>query len=189
MENIIDQHLKLIKENIKFVLDYPKTGILFCDISTLLENPKAYSSTMTLLSDHYKNYQLTKIVGVEARGFLFSAPLALILKLGFIPARKAGRLPRDTIRESYILEYGFSCLEMHDDSITPGDRVLIVDDLLATGGTIEAVVKLIRRLGGIVHDAAFIINLTDLGGESLLKKIGINPYSLIAHANYNKHVD
>lgn len=185
----MDQKLDLIKRNIKFVPDYPRQGILFRDISTLLENPHAYSASITLLAHHYKNYQLTKIVGIEARGFLFSAPLALILKLGFIPARKAGRLPRDTIRESYVLEYGSSSLEMHNDSILPGDRVLIVDDLLATGGTIQAVVKLVRRLGGEVHDAAFIINLDDLGGKSLLKKIGINSYSLVVFSNQNKYSD
>lgn len=179
MTNITNQQLALIEKNIKFIPDYPKPGVLFRDISTLLENPHAYSTSITLLAHHYKSHQLTKIVGIEARGFLFSAPLALILKLGFIPARKAGRLPRDTIKESYILEYGSSCLEIHNDSILPGDRVLIVDDLLATGGTIEAAVKLIRRLGGTVQDAAFIISLQDLGGNSLLKKIGINSYSLL----------
>lgn len=179
MTSIMRQQLALIKKNITFVPNYPKPGVLFRDISTLLENPHAYSTTITLLAHHYKNHQLTKIVGIEARGFLFSAPLALILKLGLIPARKAGRLPRDTIQESYILEYGSSCLEIHNDSILPGDKVLIVDDLLATGGTIAAAVKLIRRLGGLVQDAAFIISLQGLGGDLLLKEIGINSYSLL----------
>lgn len=183
MIKIIDQQLALIKKNIRFIPDYPKQGILFRDISTLLENPNAYSASIMLLAHHYKNYQLTKIVGIEARGFLFGAPLAFLLKLGFIPARKAGRLPRDTIKESYILEYGSESLEIHDDSIIPGDKVLIVDDLLATGGTIEAVVKLIRRLGGEVQDAAFIINLENLGGKSVLQKIGINPYSLVVFSD------
>lgn len=183
MGNLIDQRLKLIRENIRFIPNYPKQGILFRDISTLLENPHAYSASITLLAHYYQNYQLTKIVGVEARGFLFSAPLALILKLGFIPARKAGRLPRDTIKESYVLEYGSASLEIHDDSIIPGDQVLIVDDLLATGGTIEAVVKLIRRLGGEVKNAAFIINLEHLGGKILLKNIGVNPYSLVVFSD------
>ncbi|CAD83371.1 adenine phosphoribosyltransferase [Candidatus Blochmanniella floridana] len=174
-----DHQLTLIKENIKFIPNYPKQGILFRDITALLENPHAYSACIKLLADHYKNHQLTKIVGVEARGFLFGSPLALILKLGFIPARKAGRLPRNTISESYVLEYGTGCLEMHNDSIIPGDRVLIVDDLLATGGTIKAVVKLIRRLGGEVYHAAFVIDLEKLGGKLLLEKIGVHPYSLV----------
>lgn len=186
MTSIKDQYLQLIRKNIKFIPNYPKQGILFRDISTLLENPQAYSATITLLEHHYRNYDLTKIVGVEARGFLFSAPLALRLKLGFIPARKAGRLPRDTISEAYSLEYGLSCLEIHNDSIIPEDKVLIVDDLLATGGTIRAVVKLIRRLGGMVQDAAFILNLENLGGESLLKKIGINSYSLVVCSHHNE---
>lgn len=184
MENTINQQLALIKKHIRSIPNYPKQGILFRDISTLLKNPNAYSASVTLLAHHYKNYKLTKIVGVEARGFLFSAPLALILKLGFIPARKAGRLPSDTISESYILEYGSGCLEIHNDSIIPGDKVLIVDDLLATGGTIEAVVKLIRRLGGEVNNAAFLIDLEDLGGKLLLKNIGIDSYSLVVFSSH-----
>lgn len=183
MKNIKNKKLTLIKKNITFIPNYPKQGILFRDISTLLENPHAYSASITLLARHYKNYSLTKVVGVEARGFLFGAPLALVLKLGFIPARKAGRLPRKTIRESYILEYGTECLEIHEDSIVPGDKILIVDDLLATGGTIKAVVKLIRRLKGEVKDAAFIINLENLGGKSLLQRIGVNSYSLLVFSD------
>lgn len=179
MINTIDQQLNLIKNSIRSIPNYPKQGILFRDISALLENPQAYSTSITLLANYYKNYKFTKIVGVESRGFLFSAPLALILKLSFIPARKAGRLPRNTIKETYILEYGCGCLEIHDDAISPGDKVLIVDDLLATGGTIEAVTKLIRRLGGEVQDAAFIIDLESLGGQLLLEKIGIRSHSLI----------
>lgn len=178
-----NQQLNLIKENIKFIPNYPKPGVLFRDISTLLENPRAYSTSIKLLAHYYKNYKLTKVVGIEARGFLFSAPLALMLKLAFIPARKEGRLPRNTIKESYILEYGSSCLEIHGDSIIPGDKVLVVDDLLATGGTISAVVKLIRRLGGEVQNAAFLIDLEDLGGKLLLKSIGVNPYSLLVFSD------
>lgn len=179
MMNTLDQQLNLIKNNIKIIPNYPKQGILFRDISALLENPHAYSASVTLLANYYKNYKFTKIVGVESRGFLFSAPLALILKLSFIPARKEGRLPRNTIKETYILEYGSGCLEIHDDAISPGDKVLIVDDLLATGGTIKAVTKLIRRLGGEVQNAAFVIDLKNLGGQLLLEKIGIHSYSLI----------
>lgn len=179
MIDTIDHQLKLIKNSIRLIPDYPKQGILFRDISALLENPHAYSASITLLVEHYKNHRFTKIVGIESRGFLFSAPLALVLKLSFIPARKAGRLPRNTIKETYILEYGFGCLEIHDDAISPGDKVLIVDDLLATGGTIEAATKLIRRLGGEVQNAAFVIDLENLGGQLLLEKIGIRSYSLI----------
>lgn len=181
--NVINQQLNLIKNNIRIISNYPKKGILFRDISALLENPHAYSASIKLLANYYKNHTFTKIVGIESRGFLFSAPLALILKLSFIPARKEGKLPRNTIKETYILEYGAGCLEIHDDAILPGDKVLIVDDLLATGGTIEAATKLIRRLGGKVQDAAFIIDLEKLGGQLLLKKIGIHAYSLVKFSN------
>lgn len=183
MMRAVDQQLNLIKKNIQVVPNYPKKGIFFQDISSLLENPYAYSASIALLADYYKNHRFTKIVGVESRGFLFSAPLALILKLSFIPARKEGRLPRNTIKETYVLEYGSGCLEIHDDAIVPGDKVLIVDDLLATGGTIEAVTKLIRRLGGEVKDAAFLIDLENLGGQLLLENIGISSYSLIKFSN------
>lgn len=123
--------------------------------------------------DHYKDHGFTKVVGTEARGFLFGAPLALELGVGFIPVRKPGKLPRETIAESYELEYGHDTLEMHVDAIVPGDKVLVIDDLLATGGTIEATVKLIRRLGGEVKDAAFVISLPDLGGEQRLTEQGL----------------
>ncbi|AKC59871.1 adenine phosphoribosyltransferase [Blochmannia endosymbiont of Polyrhachis (Hedomyrma) turneri] len=184
MENIINHQLSLIKENIYCVKNYPKKGILFRDISPLLENHKAYSASISLLASHYKNYKLTKIVGIESRGFLFGAPLALILNLGFIPIRKAGKLPRDTISTSYVLEYGVSYLEIHNDAIYPGDKILIVDDILATGGTITASVNLIRRLGGEVQDAAFIVNLDYLGGKKILDNIGIQSYSLVVFSEY-----
>lgn len=143
------QQLKYIKDSIKTIPDYPKAGILFRDVTSLLENPKAYSASIELLSEHYSESGVTKVVGTEARGFLFGAPVALALGVGFVPVRKPGKLPRETISESYELEYGTDTLEIHTDSIQPGDKVLVVDDLLATGGTIEATVKLIRRLGEI----------------------------------------
>ncbi|ONG28477.1 adenine phosphoribosyltransferase, partial [Escherichia coli] len=159
--------------------DYPKPGILFRDVTSLLEDPKAYALSIDLLVERYKNAGITKVVGTEARGFLFGAPVALGLGVGFVPVRKPGKLPRETISETYDLEYGTDQLEIHVDAIKPGDKVLVVDDLLATGGTIEATVKLIRRLGGEVADAAFIINLFDLGGEQRLEKQGITSYSLV----------
>lgn len=175
----IEQQLALIKQSIKSVPDYPKPGILFRDITSLLGDPHAYATSIALLADYYRDYRLTKIVGTEARGFLFGAPVALALGLGFVPVRKPGKLPRETISESYVLEYGTDCLEIHKDAIVPDDNVLMVDDLLATGGTIGAAVKLIRRLGGKVQDAAFVINLVDLGGESMLSSIGVKSYSLV----------
>lgn len=173
------EQLALIKRSIKTIPDYPKPGIFFRDITSLLENPQAYAASIELLVDHYRHHGLTKVVGTEARGFLFGAPVALALGLGFVPVRKPGKLPRAVLSESYELEYGVDKLEIHQDAIAPGDRVLVVDDLLATGGTIEATIKLIRRLGGEVKDAAFIINLADLGGEERLERMAVDSYSLV----------
>ena len=160
------QQLEYLKNSIKSIQDYPKPGILFRDVTSLLEDPKAYALSIDLLVERYKNAGITKVVGTEARGFLFGAPVALGLGVGFVPVRKPGKLPRETISETYDLEYGTDQLEIHVDAIKPG-------------GTIEATVKLIRRLGGEVADAAFIINLFDLGGEQRLEKQGITSYSLV----------
>lgn len=162
------QQAELIKNSIKSIPDYPKPGILFRDVTSLLEDPVAYAASIEMLANRYRNSGVTKVVGTEARGFLFGAPVALALGVGFVPVRKPGKLPRPTISESYELEYGSDTLEIHSDAISAGDNVLVIDDLLATGGTLEATVKLIRRLGGTVNDAAFIINLFDLGGEQRL---------------------
>jgi len=160
--------LAVIKQSIKTIPDYPKPGILFRDVTSLLEDHTAYKATMDILVEKYKDQGFTKVVGTEARGFLFGAPLALELGLGFVPVRKPGKLPRETISESYELEYGHDVLEIHVDAINENDKVLVIDDLLATGGTIEATVKLIRNLGGKVNHAAFVISLPDLGGEKRL---------------------
>ena len=173
------QQLEYLKNSIQSIQDYPKPGILFRDVTSLLEDPQAYALSIELLTERYRNAGITKVVGTEARGFLFGSPVALALGVGFVPVRKPGKLPRETISESYELEYGTDSLEIHVDAIKEGDKVLVVDDLLATGGTIDATVKLIRRLGGEVQDAAFVINLFDLGGEQRLDKLGINSYSLV----------
>jgi len=172
------QQLQFIKDSIKSIQDYPKPGILFRDVTSLLEEPQAYAASIALLTAQFRDQGITKVVGTEARGFLFGAPVALALGVGFVPVRKPGKLPRPTLCESYELEYGTDKLEIHQDAIQPGDKVLVVDDLLATGGTIEATVKLIRRLGGEVTDAAFVINLADLGGEARLNQQGITCFSL-----------
>ncbi|MCQ1056603.1 adenine phosphoribosyltransferase [Photobacterium sp. DNB23_23_1] len=172
------EKLALIKNSIKSIPDYPKPGILFRDVTSLMEDPAAYRATMEILIDKYKGKGITKVIGTEARGFLFGAPLALELGVGFVPVRKPGKLPREVIGESYELEYGQDTLEIHVDAIKEGDKVLLVDDLLATGGTIEATTKLVRRLGGIVEDAAFVINLPDIGGEERLKGIDLNVFSI-----------
>lgn len=173
------QQLEYLKDSIKSIPDYPKPGILFRDVTSLLEDPEAFATAIELLVDRYRNAGITKVVGTEARGFLFGAPVALGLGVGFVPVRKPGKLPRAVLSEDYALEYGTDTLQLHADAIQPGDVVLVVDDLLATGGTIEATVKLIRRAGGEVKDAAFIINLFDLTGESRLKALGVNSYSLV----------
>lgn len=170
--------IAFIKDSIKTIPDYPKPGIMFRDITSLMENAEAYKATIGLLVDKYKDQGFTKIVGTESRGFLFGAPLALELGVGFVPVRKPGKLPREVISESYELEYGSDSLEIHTDAIVEGDKVLMVDDLLATGGTIEATTKLIRRLGGDVSHAAFIINLPEIGGEQRLQSTGIDVYSI-----------
>jgi adenine phosphoribosyltransferase len=178
------QQLHLVKNSIKTIPDYPKMGILFHDVTSLLEKPLAYTASIKLLVEHYRTAGVTKVVGTEARGFLFGPPVALALAISFVPVRKPGKLPRTTISESYELEYGTDQLEIHTDAISAGDKVLVIDDLLATGGTIAATVKLIRRLGGEVKNAAFIINLPDLGGEVLLNTLGIECYSLINFAGH-----
>jgi adenine phosphoribosyltransferase len=174
------QQLEFLKETIKSVPDYPKPGILFRDVTSLLEDPRAFAITIDLFIERFRDRGITKVVGTEARGFLFGAPVALGLGVGFVPVRKPGKLPRETFSETYDLEYGSDQLELHRDAIKPGDVVLVVDDLLATGGTIEATVKLIRRAGGEVKDAAFVINLFDLNGETRLNALGIECYSLVS---------
>lgn len=174
-----EQQMSQLKSAIKTIPDYPIEGILFRDITSLLEDPAAFALTINLLTEKYKNQGFTKIVGTEARGFLFGAPLALALNIGFIPVRKPGKLPRKTYMQSYQLEYGEDSLEIHCDALNERDKVLIIDDLLATGGTIEATTELIRRLGASVEDAGFVISLPDLGGENKLEAIGLQTFSLI----------
>ncbi len=176
---VTGQQPELIKNSIKSIPDYPKPGILFRDVTSLLEDPIAYAASIEMLVNHYRNHNITKVVGTEARGFLFGAPVALALGVGFVPVRKPGKLPRPTITESYELEYGTDSLEIHADAISAHDNVLVIDDLLATGGTIEATVKLIRGLSGNVTDAAFVINLFDLGGEQRLNNLGLTCFSLV----------
>ncbi|MCL1151460.1 adenine phosphoribosyltransferase [Shewanella ulleungensis] len=170
--------LALIKNSIKTIPDYPKPGIMFRDVTSLLESAEAYKATIAILVAHYQSKGFTKVVGTEARGFLFGAPLALELGVGFVPVRKPGKLPRETISQTYELEYGKDTLEIHTDAINANDKVLVIDDLLATGGTIEATVKLIRQLGGEVSHAAFVISLPEIGGEKRLQGLGIEVLSL-----------
>jgi adenine phosphoribosyltransferase len=177
-----EQQLAQLKSAIKAIPDYPVEGVLFRDVTSLLENAEAFALTIDLLTEKYKDQGFTKVVGTEARGFLFGAPLALALGLGFIPVRKPGKLPRQTFAQAYQLEYGEDVLEIHRDALNVDDKVLIIDDLLATGGTIEATTKLIRRIGAEVKDAGFVISLPDLGGEKRLEAIGLTTSSLVQYS-------
>lgn len=178
--------LDLIKSSIKSIPNYPKEGIIFRDITTLLEVPAAFKATIDLIVEQYRDKGITKVLGTESRGFIFGAPVALALGLPFELVRKPKKLPRETISQSYQLEYGQDTLEMHVDAISQGDNVLIIDDLLATGGTVEATVKvkLVQRLGGTVKHAAFVINLPELGGEKRLNNLGVDCYTLV---NFEGH--
>ena len=180
----MNKQLELIKSSIKSIPNHPKEGIIFRDITSLLEVPEAFKATIDLIVEKYKDQGLTKVIGTESRGFIFGAPVALALGLPFIPVRKPGKLPREVIAQSYQLEYGQDTLELHTDAIFQGDNVLIIDDLLATGGTVEATVKLVQRLGGEVKHAAFVINLPELGGEKRLRDLGIDCYTLV---NFEGH--
>ncbi|GAA6205471.1 adenine phosphoribosyltransferase [Thalassotalea sp. SU-HH00458] len=174
------QTLKL-KNAVHTIADYPKKGILFRDVTGILDDAEAFKLTIDLLKEKFQHQGYTKVVGTEARGFLFGAPLALALGVGFVPVRKPGKLPRPTYAEDYQLEYGTDTLEIHQDALTSEDKVLIVDDLLATGGTIEATSKLIKKLGAQAPHAAFIISLPDLGGENKLENLGLSVTSLLQY--------
>lgn len=168
----------LLNQVIKSVPDYPKPGILFRDVTSLMQDGAAFAAVIDHLKQHYSGKGINKIVGTESRGFIFGAPLAYAMGVSFVPVRKPGKLPRATLAESYQLEYGEDTLEIHQDAISPNDKVLLVDDLLATGGTIDATTKLVRRLGGQVADAAFVVNLPDLGGQQRLQALGLTVYAL-----------
>ena len=176
---ITPEQTKQLKNAILTIPDYPHKGIMFRDITSLLEDAKAFALCIDLLKAKFENHGFTKVVGTEARGFIFGAPLALALGIGFIPVRKPGKLPRATYSQAYQLEYGEDVLELHQDALSSDDSVLIVDDLLATGGTIKATASLIRRAGAQVDHAAFIISLPDLGGEERLKNLQLNTMSLL----------
>jgi len=175
-----DQSTILLKA-VRTIKDYPKEGILFRDVTGILDDAEAFQLTIKLLFEQFSNKGFTKVVGTEARGFLFGAPLAYAMGLGFVPVRKPGKLPRETFSEDYELEYGSDTLEIHRDALTSHDKVLIIDDLLATGGTINATYSLIKRFDAEVTDAAFVISLPDLGGEQRLEALGLTVTSLLQY--------
>jgi adenine phosphoribosyltransferase len=162
-----------LKQYIRSIKDFPKKGIVFRDITTLLKNPVALKKTSTRLFDFAKNKNVNKVVGIESRGFMFGIVLAEKLDVGFVPIRKPGKLPAETEKETYVLEYGKDAIEVHKDAIQPGDKVLLHDDLLATGGTAQAACKLIEKLGGQVVQVSFIIELSFLKGRTKLKNYDV----------------
>lgn len=166
-----------LKQYITIVPDWPKTGILFKDITTLMDNGEAFKYATDLIVQYAREKKVDIVVGPEARGFIIGCPVAYALGVGFVPVRKEGKLPRETIKAEYGKEYGKDALTIHKDAIKKGQRVLIIDDLLATGGTIEATIELVERLGGIVAGIAFLIELTYLNGRQNLE--GYDLLSLI----------
>ncbi len=163
-----------LASTIRSVPDFPVPGILFYDITTLLKNPEALKYSIDQLTGFYQDKKIDLVVGMESRGFIFGMPVAYQLGVGFAPIRKPGKLPAQTISESYQLEYGTNTLEIHVDSIQKGQRVLIVDDLLATGGTAKATCNLVERLGGVVAGIAFLVELTFLNGRNQLKEYDVH---------------
>ena len=166
-----------LKNIIRDVPDFPKEGIIFKDITTLLKDPIAFKSSTDLLLEECRKYSVDKVVGIESRGFILGTYIALELQAGFVPIRKPGKLPAETVSESYELEYGTDSIEMHKDAINQGEKVIIIDDLLATGGTAQAACNLVEKCGGEPVLAAFLIELTFLHGRDKLK--GRNVFTLL----------
>jgi len=161
---------------IRDVPDFPQKGILFKDITTLLKNPEAFKQVIDKMAEKYRGKGIAKVVGIESRGFIFGGAAAYLLNCGFVPARKPGKLPAETISESYSLEYGKNTLELHIDAISEGEKVLVIDDLLATGGTAAAIVKMVERLKGKVEAIEFLIELDFLHGREKLKGYNVNSH-------------
>lgn len=167
-----------IKSRIRTVPHYPRQGIMFRDITTLLKDPVGLRVTIHELVNRYTGMKIDKVAGIESRGFIVGAPLAHMLGVGFVPVRKKGKLPAETIGHDYDLEYGTDRVEIHTDAIAPGERVLLVDDLIATGGTAEAAASLVKKIGGEIVECAFVIDLPDIGGRQRLEKLGYKVFAL-----------
>ncbi|MFA5898914.1 MAG: adenine phosphoribosyltransferase [Hyphomicrobium sp.] len=173
-------HLSDLRHLVRTIPDYPKPGILFRDVTTLMGDAQGFKAAVEGMAAPYHGEQIDAVAGIEARGFILGGAVADRLSCGFIPIRKKGKLPWKTIGQQYTLEYGVDIIEIHADAIKPGERILIVDDLIATGGTAEAAAKLISRTGGLVAGAAFLVDLPDLGGLDLLRSHGIRTHALMA---------
>ena len=164
---------------IRNIPDYPKPGIMFRDITTLLGNPRAFRRSVDELVHPYAGTKIDKVAGMEARGFILGGAVAHQLSAGFVPIRKKGKLPYETVRVAYSLEYGIDEMEMHRDAVQPGEKVVLVDDLIATGGTAEGAVKLLKQMGADIVAACFIIDLPALGGRKKLEALGVNVHTLV----------
>jgi adenine phosphoribosyltransferase len=173
-----------IKDNIRTVPNWPAPGVQFRDITPVLQNPKSFRVVIDLFVHRYMDRQPDVIAGLDARGFILGSVLAYELSLGFVPIRKKGKLPFTTVSESYELEYGNATVEMHTDAVKPGQRVVLVDDLIATGGTMMAGKKLIEKLGATVIEGAAIVDIPELGGSALIRKSGLPLYTLVDFAGH-----
>ena len=167
-----------IKSKIRTIENYPIKGVMFRDITTLLKDPEGLRDSINKLVDRYKDLNIDKIVAIESRGFIIGAPLAYVLNVGLVLIRKPGKLPAETIDQDYKLEYGTDRIEVHVDAIEKGEKVLIVDDLIATGGTAEAAVRLIQKMKGDIVECCFIIDLPDIGGRARLEDLGQKVFTL-----------
>jgi adenine phosphoribosyltransferase len=169
-----------LKESIRSIPDYPKPGIMFRDITTLLGDARAFRRAIDELVQPWAGTKIDKVAGMEARGFILGGAVAHQLSAGFVPIRKKGKLPYTKVSIAYSLEYGLDEMEMHDDAVTPGERVILVDDLIATGGTAEGAVKLLKQIGADVVAACFVIDLPDLGGAQKIKALGVPVRTLMS---------
>lgn len=167
-----------VRDYIRTIPDFPHKGIMFRDVTTLFLDPRGFRMAVDQMLHPYAGIRFDKVAGLEARGFILGGAIAHQMSVGFVPIRKKGKLPGKTIEQSYKLEYGEATVELHDDSLQPGEKVLLVDDLLATGGTAEAGIKLIEKLGAEVISCAFVIDLPDLGGRARLEKLGMDVKAL-----------
>ncbi len=175
-------HDHWVRSRIRTIPDFPKPGIMFRDITTLLADPRGFRKAVDELVQPYAGVSIDKVAGIEARGFILGGAIAHQLGCGFVPVRKSGKLPHRTLAQSYELEYGADRLEIHEDAVASGDLVLLVDDLIATGGTAEAAIRLIRKAGGAVAAACFVIDLPDLGGADRVRALDVDVITLCAFA-------
>lgn len=173
-----------LRTSIRTIKDYPKPGILFRDITTLLGEPRAFRRSVDELVHPYAGLRVSKIAGIEARGFILGGAMAHQLSAGFVPIRKKGKLPHHTVRVAYSLEYGVDEMEMHTDAVAEGESVILVDDLIATGGTAEGAVKLLRQMGANIVAACFVIDLPDLGGRKKLEDLGVQVRTLVSYEGH-----